>query len=163
MAKFHIDNLLASAPAQQNLTANYKWMTAVSCSSTLALRRIYVYQLGFGANGTPNSTDCAIEFDLSKFTAAGTGVASTPTGLDTDAGTSNSVTIGSINYTADGTTTANSAIFQKSINQRATWQWTAYSDAARLVGPATNLAGLALRARSPTYASTVDADLYFEE
>jgi hypothetical protein len=49
------------------------------------------------------------------------------------------------------------------MNQRAAYRWTALDEGDMIIIPAVNLSGYALRARSATYASTIDAEITFSE
>lgn len=158
MAQYSINNRLAGT--QQNLSTSYKTIVALT-AATATLRRAFIYELEVGADGLPNATDCAIVYDLSLQTAAGTSTSATPVPLDqadTAAGT-----VGSVNFTAEGTITAASSRMSLALNQRNSQRWIARDDKSRLVIPATNLAGYACRALSSTYASTVLATLMFDE
>jgi len=135
------------AGAQQAMGSSFK--TALSLTAaTATLKRGKLTDLTVGADGAPNATDCQIVWDVSRQTAAGTSTAATPTPLDpadTAAGT-----VGAVNYTAEGTITGGSSLLMMALNQRASQRWAAVPG-SELVWPATNLAGLAVRALSPTY------------
>jgi hypothetical protein len=159
MALYATHNLLGGT--QQNLSSSFKSITIIK-AATATLRRGYVFEIAVGADGAPNATDCAIVWDLSRQTADGTATAVTPNPLDpadTAAGT-----VSVANATAEGTITANSAVFDLAANQRASYRWVVNPGGpGELVIPATNLAGFALRAKSTTYASTVVGQLNFRE
>ena len=61
------------------------------------------------------------------------------------------------NHTVEPTVTANSRVAGWAANQRATNRWVAFPGQV-LVYPATNVAGFALRAKSPGYTGTAVAD-----
>lgn len=144
--------------SQQNLSSTYKSLLIVNSSSTTQARRGRVYDLLMGTNGTP--ADNAVEFDVSRQTAAGTATAVTPNALDP--ADPACLAASSANATAEGTITANSSVFLIGINQRASYRWVA-APGSELVFPATNLAGFAMRAKSPGYTSTADAAMLFQE
>jgi hypothetical protein len=154
MARYGINNTLAGT--QQALSTTYKTVAAAT-AATATLTNAKVYEIAIGQDGTLNATDCQVAWDLSRQTAAGTSTAATPVGLD---GASRAAgTVGSVNFTAEGTITGASSVWVQSINQRGTWRWQAADEGGMLIIPATNLAGFALRAKSTNYASTSVGEL----
>lgn len=132
---------------QQAMSTAFKTAVALT-AATATLKRGKLTDLTVGADGAPNATDCQIVWDVSRQTGAGTSTAATPTPLDSAdvaAGT-----VGAINFTAEGTITAGTSLLAMALNQRASQRWAAVPG-SELVWPATNLAGLAVRALSPTY------------
>lgn len=161
MALYSVNNLQNGTPAQTNLTTTFKTVTSVA-AATATLRRAFIYEMDVGADGLPNATDCAIVWDLSAQTAAGTPVVMTVTSLDqADAATG---TVAGGNHSAEPTITATSSRWALAANQRGTYRWVvAPGGPGEIVVPATNLAGYALRAKSTTYASTAIATIMFRE
>ena len=164
MALYTTNNKLNATPSQTNLATTY---TAAGHSlsltaATATLRRAFIYEFDVGADGTPNATDCAISWDISRQTTLGTGVSMTINPLDpTDAATG-SVATG--NYTIIPIITATSSVWQLAANQRASYRWVVNPGGpGELVVPATNVAGLVIRALSATYASTVMTAMNFRE
>lgn len=146
-----------NAGTQQPLAAGYKTLLALT-AATATLKRFKIYDLLIGTNGTP--ADNYIEWDVSRQTAAGTSTATTPNALDSaDAAAG---TVGSSNFTAEGTITAASSVFYVGVNQRASYRWVA-APGSELVAPATNLAGFALRARSGGYTGNATGTILFQE
>lgn len=137
----------------QTLTTTFKTLIGVNASSATALRRGKLYDLMVGTNVSP--ADQYMQYDVSRMTAAGTGTSATINALD---GADTSIlTVGSVNYTAEPTVTANSSLINIGVNQRASYRWVA-APGSELVWPATNLAGLVCRALSggsPTSTATV--------
>lgn len=155
MARYSLSNELAGT--QQAISTSYKTLVALT-AATATLRRAWLYDLMIGTAGTP--ADNSYVFDISRQTAAGTSTSGTPTILDpadTAAGT-----VGSLNFTAEGTITAASSLFNVAINQRASYRWVA-APGSELVIPATNLAGLAVRAKSAAGTAVAVAQTYFQE
>ena len=155
MALYSINN--SNAGTQQSLSSSYKSLVILT-EATATLRRFKIYDVLIGTDGTP--ADNTVDWDISRQTAAGTATASTPVALDpadTAAGT-----VGAVNATAEGTITASSSVFFVGVNQRASYRWVA-APGSELVAPATNLAGFALRAKSPGYTGTATGTLYFQE
>lgn len=150
MALYNVNNRMAGT--QQAMTTTFKTVVGLN-AATATLKRGRVWELNFGADGAPNATDCQIVYDVSRMTAAGTGTAATPT-PDNPADVASGI-VATVNYTAEPTVTAASSLFSIALNQRASQCWRAMSADQCLVIPATNLAGLVLRALSPTYAANV--------
>ena len=101
-----------------------------------------------------------MEYDISRQTAAGTSTAVTPNPLDS--ATRAAGTVGSANFTAEGTVTAASSVLYIPVNQRASYRWVAVPG-SELVIPATNLAGFAIRARSGAYTGTAGVTAFHTE
>lgn len=160
MALFAISN--TQAGSQQNLSSSFKTLVALTAATGAAtLKRGWIYELEMGLDGAPNATDCAATWQWSRQTAAGTSTAATPNPLDpadTAAGL-----VASVNFSAEGTVTAASELLTIVLNQRNSQRWIARDDRSALVIPATNLAGIAGRVKSPTYASTAILSQHFEE
>ncbi len=141
------------AGTDQAMSSSFKTLLALT-AQTSGLRRGAISEFSIGANAAPNATDCPVEFDVSRQTAAGTSTAATPVPLNpADVA---ATTVGAVDFTGEGTITAASALVAGSMNQRATYRWVA-SPGQELWWPATNLAGLAIRALSPTYTGTMRA------
>ena len=112
MSNFSSSNTLAGT--QQAMSSSYKTLVALT-AATATLTSARVYDVLVGTNGTP--ADNYMEYDISKQTAAGTSTSITPVPLDNSwraAGT-----VGSANFTAEGTITAASSVFYIAVNQRA--------------------------------------------
>lgn len=150
MAIFTTNNRLAGT--QQNLSSSFKTIMSLT-AATASLNRARIFEWEVGADGAPNATDCAIVYDWSRQTAAGTSTSATPNPLDPADTASDMVC--SVNFTAEGTITAASSLMSIALNQRNSQRWIARDDASAMIIPATNLAGIAARALSPTYTATV--------
>lgn len=160
MALYSISNTLAGS--QQNLSSSYKTLVALTAATGAAtLKRGWIYEIEVGLDGAPNSTDCAVTWQWSRQTAAGTSTSATPNPLDS-ADTAAGL-VGSVNFTAEGTITAASELLTLALNQRNSQRWIARDEKSSLIIPATNLAGIAGRAKSPTYASTAIMSEHFAE
>lgn len=156
MANYAASNGLAGT--QQAITSTYKTLLALTAATAL-LRRGKLYDLTVGTLGTP--ADQSYEYDVSRQTAAGTSTSVTP--LPLDPADSAAGTVGSANFTAEGTITATSGMIYIAANQRATYRWVA-APGSELVWPATNLAGVAIRARSVSGGTAVaGAEAMFQE
>lgn len=158
MALYSISNTMAGT--QQAVATAYKTLVSLT-AATASLRRAWIYEVDVGASAVPNATDCEIVWQWSRQTAAGTSTAGTPVPLDsadTAAGT-----VGSLNFTAEGTVTASSELLTLALNQRNSQRWIARDEKSALIIPATNLAGIACRAKSSTYTGTAVSSQMFAE
>lgn len=143
---------------QQALSTAYKTLLVMKAASGTQTRRGRIKEILIGTDGTP--ADQVVDWDVSRQTADGTATSVTPNALDpADAA---ALGISQANATAEGTITANSSVFFVGVNQRASYRWVA-SPGSELVYPATNLAGFALRAKSPGYTGTATGAFTFNE
>ena len=157
MANYSISNLLAGS--QQNLSTGFKSIVILT-AITATLKRTRWYDIEVGIDGSP--ADNVIYWNVSRQTAAGTGTSATPNAIDPADGAA--VTVGTVNSTAEGTVTASSSVWDFTMNQRASYRWQVNRGSDQeLIGPATNLAGLTLRAKAPSYTGTVVGQIYFNE
>lgn len=159
MAKYAVTNGSTSGAGTQQATATaYTGALIGLTGANAAPRRIKVYDILIGTNGTP--ADNFMEFDISRITTASTTTSATPQPLDGADATS--VTTTTVNSSTFGTITANSNVFYVGINQRASYRWVA-APGGELVAPATSSAGFQLRTRSGGYTGTATGTLHFEE
>lgn len=156
MAQYNITNLQAGS--QQSLSSTAKTIASLT-AATATLRRAFIYEVIMGAAQVPNAADCEIVWDLVRISTLGTGSAATPSPLDSaDAAAG---TVGTVNNTVEPTVGV--SLDAIALNQRNSQRWVARDDKSRLVVPATNLNGIALRAKSSTYANIVAASMKFDE
>lgn len=162
MALYAFSNLLAGS--QQNLSSSFKtiWVVTAATGAT-TLRRGWIYEFEVGADAVPNSTDCAIVWDISAQTAAGTATAITPNPIDQGGGEAAALLTYAANATAEGTITASSSVFYLGLNQRASQRWIARDEKSAIIVAAVNLKGWAARAKSSNFASTVGWQAYVSE
>lgn len=162
MALYGVTNVSATTPTLNNVAATVKTMLQLA-AATATLRRAFIYEFKVGPSGLPNATDCEIAWTIIKQTTAGTGgVALTSNAIDQADAVSGSVAIGSL--TAEPTGAETGIIDTIGANQRGTYQWQVNPNGpGELVIPATNLAGIGIRAKSSTYASTVNVGMKFRE
>jgi len=156
MPSYNSNNLLVGT--QQALSTAYKTLLALT-AATATLTSAEVFEFGVGTDGTP--AENVVQYDISRQTAAGTSTAVTPVALNSAKGAAR--TVGSANFTAEGTITATSSVWAMPLNQRASFRWIARGDDDRLIIPATNLAGFALRAKSPAYTGTAVGEMKHSE
>jgi len=157
MAKYAVSNGTGGTP--QAMTTTYKtiWdLTAATGATTL--RKAFVYDMTFGADGTP--ADNAITWKVDRQTTTGTRTAATPAPLD--AGDAAALITAGVNTTIEPTVTASTQLLEIAANQRATYRWVA-APGSELVVPATNVTGIGGRAKSPAYTGTVVGSVLFYE
>lgn len=156
MALYSTNN--RQAGTQQVMSAAFKTQLALS-AATATLRRAWMYEWEVGADGAPNAVDCAIVWDFSRSSTLGTGTGATPSPLDTADPAAGSVS--TVNMTVEPTIGV--SLMSVALNQRNSQRWIARDEKSALIVPATNLAGIAARALSPTYASTGVVTAMFAE
>lgn len=162
MAYYSTNNKNATSPTQRNLTSTAGTQVLLYAATGAAtLKRGWIWEWEVGADGAPNSTDCAIVYDWVRTSTAGTGVASIPNPLDI-ADTAAGLTC-NLNTSAEPTVTANTGLMNIALNQRNSQRWIARDEKSAMIIPATNLVGIACRALSATYASTVLVTEMFAE
>lgn len=164
MSSFTINNQNAGTP--QSLAATYKTLLmAGATTGATTLRRIWMTELEWGATDVPNATDCPVMLDVSLYTTAGTVTSLTPVKTDGGAAGTDAAPLGTYNSnaTAEPTYVANSSVFFKAINQRASdKQW--WRDKATCpISPAVTINGWGVRVKSPNYASTYGIQASVEE
>ena len=156
MARYAVGN--NQAGTQQNLTTTYKTQVSVTAATAGPVTRGTVLDISFGASGPPNSTDCDIYYSLDRTTGTlGTGTSATPSPIDNLS--SACATVGTVCFTAEpGTFGAN--LYAIPLNQRSSLR--VFFDQG-FHWPAINTTGIAGRADSPTYTSTVGYFMLFDE
>jgi hypothetical protein len=157
MAAYISNNLNATTPAQQNLSSAFKTQVGLT-AATATLTSAGINEFTLGTETAP--ADNVIIWDVSRCTTAGTGTAGVITSGDGSKRAAG--TVSTINLTAEGTSTANSSMFNMPLNQRASFRWVAVPG-SELIIPATNVNGIAIRAKSPAYVSTVTCSAGFIE
>jgi hypothetical protein len=153
-------------PGHMTCSAAYNGNAAIAFASTTingSARRGKAYEVIFGATSNPNSTDCVIQYDVSRMTASGSlaGTSYTPNVLDPADGACSA--IGYILVTTAPTVTATSSLLNVGLNQRNSQRWQAAQESQMMVWPATTGNGLVTRCLSPTYAADVGIQLSFME
>ena len=148
-----------NAGSQQVMTTTYKTvlsLTAVTGATTL--RKAWIYDVLFGADGTP--ADNAMSYVVNRQTTVGTGTSGT--GAPMDSGDAASLITATCNNTIEPTITSATQLIEIGVNQRASYRWVA-APGGELVVPATTTNGLGFRAKSPAYTGTVMATLHWWE
>jgi hypothetical protein len=151
---------------QATVTTAYKTAGLIAVGANNgAVRRLRLFEFSIG-QGTPNATDSALQWDVSRQTSSGTATATTPSPIDeADA----ACTAGGFsNFTAEPTYAAAGAglsLWNDAINQRAAYRWIA-KDGKELVVSAVTSHGLGLRTQALTasgYASLAGGVCHFTE
>ncbi len=130
-------------------------------------RRIMLYELEFGQTGPLASTDCQVQWDLTRFSVTNilTATATVPNPMDpADA---SPLTLFYNNNTGELTYTATAglglALKNWAINQRGSYRWRALDDGDNIIVPATAASGVGFRALSSNFVSSVVGNLSFVE
>jgi hypothetical protein len=156
MAKYSLSNTQGTPSA---LTTTYKtqWdLTAATGATTL--RRAWLYDFTFGTDGTP--ADNTITYKVDRQTSTGTRTSAVAAPVD--AGDAAALITAGVVTTIEPTVTAATQLLEIATNQRATYRWVA-APGGELIVPATNVAGLGGRAKSPAYTGTCVAFVHLFE
>ena len=117
MAKYSVSS--ASAGTQQAMTTTYKTLLGVTAATgATTLRRAWIYDVEFGADGTP--ADNVLAFKVDRQTSVGTGTAATAAPLDI--GDAAALVVSTVNHTAEPTGIG-STLVEVPINQRSSYRW----------------------------------------
>jgi hypothetical protein len=153
MAAFNTSN--TQAGSQQVLTSTHKTQVALT-AATATLTSAALVAFDIGTDTAP--ADNVLTWDVSRVTTTGTGSAATPS--PTDGSKRAAGTVSTVNQTAEPSLGV--SLWAMPLNQRASFRWVAVPG-GELIIPATNNAGVAIRAKSPAYVSTVVATAEFTE
>jgi hypothetical protein len=157
MAKYGLSN--GNVATAQNMTTTYRTLIDLTAATgATTLRRAWIYDVMFGVDGTP--ADNVLVYKIDRQTSTGT--RSAAVGAPLDSGDAAALITAGVNTTIEGIITAASQLIEIAVNQRASYRWVA-APGGELVVPATNVAGLGLRAKSPAYASTCTATAHYWE
>lgn len=155
MAKYSVSS--ASAGTQQIMTTTYKTLLGITAPATP--RRAWIYDVEFGADGTP--ADNVLVFKVDRQTSTGTGTSATAAPLD--AADAAALMVATVNQTAEPSGIG-STLIEIPLNQRSSYRWvTLPGSGAELVVPATTSNGIGCRAKSPAYVLTGIARVHFFE
>ena len=148
---------------QGTVTTSFKTTGALWSTGT---RRLQLYEVEIGQTGALSSTDCQVQWDLSRFgaTAILTATAVVPNLLNV--ADSSPLAQFANNATAELTyTTAGFGLSLKSwaINQRGSYRWRALDDGDNIVIPATAVTGVGLRALSSNFTASAAGNISFIE
>ena len=159
MANYALTNGSSTGGGTQQPTATtYVGSVLGVTGANSSPRRVKVYDLLIGTNGTPS--DAAMEFAIDRVTTNSTSTVLAATPLDqADAAAVSTCTVNSSTF---GTIVASNEVFYIGINQRASYRWVA-APGSELIAPATSSAGFQLRTRSGGYSGTVTGNWLFQE
>lgn len=134
--------------------------TLIGLTSTAAVRPM-ILTVDIGTVASP--ADNAANYQIRRFTAAGTAAASPPTGQALDPNDPVAVVVvGLAVYSVEPTYTAGAHLLNISINMRNSYRWVAYPG-GELRMPATAANGLGLQSISASTAFNVETCIHFEE
>jgi hypothetical protein len=154
-----------SAPLQQaTVSSSFKSLGVLWAGSTA--RRLSLYEFDLGQPGALNtSTDCQMQYDVSRFTLtnAGAGTAATPASLDPGDSVASSASYMNLVTTEFTPIAAATGILQIPINQRGTFRWRALDDGDNVIIPATNPQGITTRVLSSAYTGTSMGNIHYQD
>jgi hypothetical protein len=156
MANFEAP-VLISAVTTAYKTAGFLWAGGT--------KRAQLYEIEMGQTGALASTDCQVQWDLSRAatpTLAGTTVAANL--LDTADYTATTLFINAASAEPTYTTAGNGlALKSWGINQRGSYRWRALDDGDNIIIPSTAGVGVGLRANSSNFTSSAIGNISFIE
>lgn len=156
MARYAVSN--AQGTTQANTTTYKTQIDLTAATGATTLRKAWIYDVMFGADGTP--ADNAMAYKLDRQTSTGTRTSATPAPLDS--GDAAALITAGVCTTIEGIITSATQLLEVGVNQRASYRWVA-APGGELVVPATNVAGIGLRSKSPAYTGTVLCSINFWE
>src|ERR1043165_7785759 len=135
-----------STAGNNTLSTSYKTLAFVVATTTGGnlLRRGRLYDFTVGPSGSPNSTDCGCQYDVTRVTASGSYAATAIVPTPTDS--ADVAFNGGAYYlcTTDPTFASSSSLWNTGVNQRAAVRWVASGPDAEFVYPATAFNGIGL-------------------
>jgi hypothetical protein len=149
---------------QGSLTTTYKTAALLLVGSTA--RRAMVYEIEMGQTGGLSSTDCQVQWDVSRNSTTNLFTATAVTANLLDLGDSAASYTFQNNATNEGTyTTAGAGLAIKSwgVNQRGTNRWRALDDGDNIIIPASAGAGLGVRALSSNFTGSAIGNVSWVE
>jgi len=159
MANYEIPILLAT------VSTAYKTAAGLQANA----RRAMVYEVEFGQNGALASSDCQMQWDLSRFvnTNSVTATATVAQLLDLADVAASTLAFTNVTGAVDvpNLTGAGGGLFLKNwgINQRGSYRWRALDDGDNIIIASTASQGIAIRVLSSGYTSTAVGNLSFIE
>lgn len=159
MAAYLSSNKLAGTQQVITTTPGKTIISLTAATGAATLKRGWIKGLVIGADGSLPATDCAITYEAIRVTTLGTGTSATPSpvdGADTAAGL-----VCTVNMTVEPSFGV--SLLPIVLNQRNSQYWQPADDKHALIIPATNLAGVGIRAYSSNYVSTVVVTVAHDE
>lgn len=161
MAKYTVAGSNTASAAYHTAT-----LVVASSSNNGGLRRGKLYEMIMGATSSPNATDCAIQYALTRVSASGSfaGTSFAPNVID-PADSATPAALAWITATTESSSPgmASTDILNIGLNQRNSQRWQVVDEAQMIVWPATAFNGLAGRALSATYAGAYGITFSFLE
>lgn len=161
MAQYAVSTLSGGTEQVCTTTPGKTLLYAYAATGATTLRRGWIYEIEIGASGAPNSTDCTIQWTMTRATT-GDGTATTLTPAPLEVNDAAALLTYKGNFTVEPTTFTGSLMYL-ALNQRNSQRWIAKDDVSALIIPAVNNAGIAGRAYSATYAATTGMQWYVRE
>ncbi len=131
--------------------------TQLGLTATAAIRPA-IYDVLISSSATPASH--VGQYQLKRYTAAGTSTAITPQKLDSGDAAATATAGG--NHSVEPTYTADAIVLQVSVNQQATWRWVAAPDGEILLPP-TAANGVGFFTASTDSAFAIDVTFHYKE
>ena len=157
MAKYALSS--ASAGTPQAMTTTYKTLAALTAATgATTLRRAYIYDVMFGADGTP--ADNVLTYKVDRQTTVGTGTAAA--GALIDPNDAAGLITETVNHTIEPAVTAATQLIELPTNQRASYRWVA-APGGELIVPNVDVNGIGARAKSPAYTGTAVCTIHYYE
>lgn len=157
MAKYSVTS--ESGGQAYTMTTTYKTLLSLTAATgATTLRRGWIYDVLMGTDGTP--ADNYVTWKADRQTSATTATAITPAPLE-GADAAALLVAGAV-YTIEPNVTGNTMLLTIPMNQRASYRWVA-APGGEIVVPATNVAGIGLRAKSAAYTGSAQATMHFWE
>jgi len=149
---------------QSSCATTYKTAGALWVGTTA--RRMQIYEIEMGQTGGLSSTDCQVQWDVSRFssTAILTATAVTPNLLDP--GDVACAAVFANNATTELTyTTAGNGLSLKNwgLNQRGSYRWRALDDGDQIMIGATAQLGIGVRGLSSNFTGSLVGNISFVE
>lgn len=165
MAKYSLTNTMGGT--QQAMSTAYKTLLSVtSATGATTLRRAWIYDVMFDADGAPADNTVVYKVDRQS-TAITTSTTPSPLAAPLDESDAATLMTTRINYSTEGMTIiTNSQLIERAINQKTSYRWcTMPGSGAELIVPATDLRGIGLRAKglSSGYTGTVLGQVHYYE
>lgn len=158
MAGFTINNSANHVAIATTFTNATQQLSVQAVTATITTG--FINELAFGPSGLPASTDCSIEWQLARNSAALT----TGGGAVTPAADNQASRASGMSCVAGGTggSTFGTIVYDIGLNQRASYRWTAIPG-QEIVIPATNFAGFCLGGLSPNYTGNAGCAIHWFE
>ncbi len=128
-------------------------------------RRAMIYEIEFGQTGGLSSSDCQVQWDVSRcITTTATGTSVAPNLLDIADPAVTTVFLNNLSAEPTATTAGNGLSLKNwGINQRGSYRWRALDDGDNLIIPNTSSAAVEMRALSVSFVGSAVGSVSFIE